>query len=119
MTQTIEEKIRQRRRQMLVHSYLYYEKNVNIVSDSTWSRWAVELAELQREYPKQAKQVEFAEEFEDWDGSTGAFLKFGESTITVANRLYEISQKKTEVVKKKEIPKKKKVNKHSATKSLF
>lgn len=40
--------ILQRRLQMLVHSYIYYKLNDNIISDSTWSKWAVELADLQK-----------------------------------------------------------------------
>jgi len=92
-TQTIAEKIKQRRRQMLVHSYLYYNKDVNIVSDAKWSQWAMELVKLQAEYPEESKRVEFADMFADWDGSSGAFLKFGEDIISCAERLYESSQK--------------------------
>ena len=49
--QTIEEKIRQRRSQMLIHSHIYYEMDDNIVDDHTWQRWADELAELQDKNP--------------------------------------------------------------------
>lgn len=84
---TIKEKIRQRRRQMLVHSYIYYELNENVISDATWSRWAKELAQLQNDYPEISEQVEEYEQFKDWDGSTGAFLKFGENIKTVAKIL--------------------------------
>lgn len=72
----IAEKIQRRRYQMLVHSYIYYEMNENIISDSQWSQWAVELAELQIEYPKIAEQVIYADDFEGWDGSSGAFLTY-------------------------------------------
>jgi hypothetical protein len=72
----IAEKIQQRRYQMLVHSYIYYEMNENIVSDSKWSSWATELAELQSNYPEIAKEVPYADDFADWDGSSGAFLDF-------------------------------------------
>ena len=48
----IAELILQRRLQMLVHSYIYYELNDNIISDNTWSKWAVELADLQNKYPE-------------------------------------------------------------------
>ena len=44
--QTIEEKIRQRRSQMLIHSCLYYEMDESVIDDHTWQRWADELAEL-------------------------------------------------------------------------
>lgn len=92
--QTIEEKIKQRRLQMLVHSYIYYELNQSIVSDDTWSRWAFELAELQRMYPKESSSVEYADEFDDWDGSTGAFLIFPEAVKAVANRLLALRDRK-------------------------
>lgn len=87
--QTIKEKIRQRRRQMLVHSYIYYELNENIVSDHTWAKWAKELQELQEKYPKESVEVEEYEQFKNWDGSSGAFLKFGENIKTVAKILLE------------------------------
>jgi hypothetical protein len=72
----IAEKIQRRRYQMLVHSYIYYEMNENIISDNQWSQWAVELAQLQSKYPNIAKQVIYAEDFEGWDGSSGAFLSY-------------------------------------------
>lgn len=89
MQQTIIERIRQRRRQMLVHSYIYYECDQSIVSDADWSKWAKELQQLQKDYPEESKQVEEYEQFKDWDGSSGAFLKFGENIKTVAKILLE------------------------------
>lgn len=87
--QTVKEKIRQRRRQMLVHSYIYYELNENIVSDAQWTKWAKELQELQERYPKESAEVEEYDQFKDWDGSSGAFLNFGENIKTVAKILLE------------------------------
>ena len=72
--QTIKEKIRQRRAQKLVHSYIYYEKDTNIVDDYTWQRWADELAELQDANPQDCKIDFYDKEFEGWNGSSGAFL---------------------------------------------
>ena len=72
----IAEKIQRRRYQMLVHSYIYYEMDENLISDSLWSQWAMELAELQIKYPDIAKSVEYAIDFEDWDGSSGAFFTY-------------------------------------------
>lgn len=91
--QTIAEKIKQRRRQMLVHSYIYYELNKNIVSDFVWAKWAKELEQLQKDYPEESKSVEYYEYFKDWDGSSGAFLKFGENIKTVAHILLESENK--------------------------
>ena len=58
MKQTVAEKIRQRRRQMLVHSFLYYELDSNIIDDYTWSKWGVELAELQKKYERNRTKSE-------------------------------------------------------------
>jgi len=91
--QTIEEKIRQRRLQMLVHSYIYYELNKNIINDTTWDRWAMELVKLQKDNPIASKNVEYYEEFKDWDGSSGAFLKFDEKTKKRAERLLILNGK--------------------------
>ena len=51
MKRTVKEIIRQRRSQMLVHSYLYYKLDNPIIDDDTWQKQANELAELQRENP--------------------------------------------------------------------
>ena len=42
----IAELINRRRRQLLVHSIIYYRFDKNIVSDSVWTEWAIELADL-------------------------------------------------------------------------
>ena len=77
----IAEKILQRRNQMLIHSFIYYRLNDNIISDYQWSQWAVELAVLQKEYPDIAKQVPWHEAFKDWDGSSGAFLPLDDEWV--------------------------------------
>lgn len=77
----IAELINRRRHQMLVHSYIYYELDTNIIDDATWSKWAMELKDLQEKYPDIAKQVKYSDEFADWDGSTGAFLDYMKPNI--------------------------------------
>jgi len=89
--QTIEEKIKQRRLQMLVHSYIYYELDKNIIDDATWDKWAMELVKLQKENPLASKNVEYYEQFKEWDGSSGAFLKFDVQTKQRAERLLKIN----------------------------
>ena len=102
----IAEKIQQRRYQMLVHSYIYYELNENIVSDSKWSSWATELARLQNDFPEIAKQVYYAKDFEGWDGSSGAFLDYtykpniiatAEKLLHIHNNRHKISLPKVAV----------------------
>lgn len=90
--QTIEEKIKQRRLQMLVHSYIYYELDKNIIDDATWDKWAMELVKLQKENPLASKNVEYYEQFKEWDGSSGAFLKFDKQTKQRAERLLKINE---------------------------
>lgn len=79
--------IKQRRFQMIVHSYIYYELNDNIVSDVTWSKWAQELVELQKKYPDDAKLAPFDSEFSDFDGSTGFNLPKDAWVNEIAQRL--------------------------------
>lgn len=70
----ISELIIRRRRQVLVHSIIYYKMNQSLISDSTWSKWALELEELQKKYPDIAKDLPYAEAFENFDHSTGSNL---------------------------------------------
>ena len=80
-----EDRIRRRRAQLMVHSYLYYELNTNRVSDDTWQAWANELVELQREHPE---PIGFFDDlFQDFDGSTGYHLTKNEWARGVATRL--------------------------------
>jgi hypothetical protein len=75
--QTLSEKIRQRRMQMIVHSYLYYVMDTHIVDDDTWQRWADELTALQKTWHdlEMTKKIGFYDDvFADWNGSTGMHL---------------------------------------------
>lgn len=84
----IADKIKRRRYQILVHSLLYYELDVNLISDSQWSQWAAELAKLQEQNPEVANNVIFADEFKTFDGSTGFDLPYrDEQIVNIANRL--------------------------------
>lgn len=67
----IRELITRRRRQVLVHSIIYYELDDCIISDHQWQDCADELAKLQQQYPDIAFDCPWAEEFEDFDGSSG------------------------------------------------
>ena len=87
--QTLSEKIRQRRIQMLVHSYLYYELDEIIVDDHKWQQWADELVELQ----KQKTDIGFYDEaFSDWTGASGAFLPFDDWVKERAKKLLQYKQ---------------------------
>ena len=79
---------------MLVHSFIYFELNENIVSDITWAKWGKELVELQEKYPEEAAKVEYAKEFENWDVSSGAFLNFDKKIQSTARTLLAMRGKK-------------------------
>lgn len=80
-TDEVRSLILRRRLQILVHSCIYYSFNESIISDSTWSKWAMELASLQKQYPGIASRVDYAQEFEGFDGSTGFHLPLRNTEI--------------------------------------
>lgn len=71
---SISELINRRRRQILVHSIVYYKYDDNIISDDTWSKWAMELEDLQRQYPEIAANCIMADVFKGFEHSSGAYL---------------------------------------------
>lgn len=83
----IAQRIQNLRLKILVHSYIYYDKDMNIVSDHAWNRWAQELVILQNAHPHIAEQIIYHDQFKDWDGSSGAFFIFDDATIERANNL--------------------------------
>ena len=104
----IAELIQRRRLQLLVHSCIYYRLNQNQVSDRQWDLWAKELVQLQRDYPDIAKNTELAQEFADWDGTTGEFLPIDRpGVMSLAKWLigYSETKKPQPVAKKKNAPK--------------
>lgn len=89
--------IQRRRYQILVHSLLYYELDMNLVSDAQWAEWGVELAKLQEEHPQEAQSVIFAEAFKGFDGSTGYHLPFrDEQIVNIVYRLLSHQQDSAE-----------------------
>lgn len=57
------------RREVIVHSYIYYGKDSNVISDHEWTAKAQKLASL---HAKHGIAINFYDHFfEDWDGSSG------------------------------------------------
>lgn len=82
------EAIARRRRQMLIHCYIYYVMDQNVVDDHTWQKWADQLAKLQRKY---GHRIGFYDKtFSDWDGSTGYHLPRDPEIGRVAERVLRI-----------------------------
>ena len=84
----IASKIQQRRLQMLVHSYIYYKLDENIISDHAFNCWGHELTNLQNKHPDIASRVCYAEAFKDWTGDTGAFLPLDDPWVI--NKAYQL-----------------------------
>lgn len=104
----IADKIQRRRLQILIHSYIYYRCDRNVVSDRVWDRWAKELTELQRQNPDTSRQVIWYEAFKDWDGSTGEFLPLDDPWVArKARQVFNVS------------PRPRRVNKQHVKKALF
>lgn len=76
LNQDILSLIERRRRQILVHSYIYYELDNNLIDDHKWADWAKELVTLQEEYPEESKIARYYKEFIGFDPSTGQGLPY-------------------------------------------
>lgn len=90
----IEELINRRRRQVYIHSCIYYRLNTNIIPDHKYDLWSKELAELQDKHPEIAQRCVYAEEFEGFDGSSGFDLPTHEPEIIVKAQYLLNSHKK-------------------------
>lgn len=69
--------------------------NVNIISDHQWAEWALELEDLQRRFPEIAADCPLAEEFKDFDHSTGQNLPLDDPwAVNKAYQLVEMYDKR-------------------------
>lgn len=57
------ELIKRKRRQLILHSYLYYRMNTNLISDTEYDARARALIKLQEENPQEAELAEYADVF--------------------------------------------------------
>lgn len=62
------------RDEILIHSYLYYELDTNVISDYEYDMMCKDLAKLQACFPEVAEYCAWHEYFHDFDGSTGYHL---------------------------------------------
>ena len=60
---------------IILHSYIYYELNDNIISDKDYDARAKELVKYKNEYPDLWKSSEYYKQFgDDYSGATGFTL---------------------------------------------
>jgi NAD-dependent DNA ligase len=88
--QTVRERIKQRRAQMLVHSCVYYQHDDCIVDDNQWQKWANELRDLQMIYGVYIGYFDTA--FMGWTGDSGFHLPYRHPSV-MANALRLIQQR--------------------------
>lgn len=77
----IYEDIQRHRFQLLLWSKLYYDMDTTIVEDRVFDKVGKQLVELQARYPEISKIVAYAEEFKDWDASTGFHLPLNDPWV--------------------------------------
>ena len=72
MELTLQEKINFLQRYIIVHSYIYYELDNNIISDREYDAKSKELVSYKNEYPELWKRSEYYQQFgDDYTGATG------------------------------------------------
>jgi len=81
MKQTILEKINQREYQILVHSFLYYKLDKNIIDDSKFDFFMYDLVELMKNHENEFLKSVFYSEFKSFEGGTGADLRYDTEQI--------------------------------------
>lgn len=88
----IGELINRRRRQVAVHSFLYYRMYESLVSDHVFDKWCVELVGLQENHPAIAEKVTFLRDyFLGWKGESGYDIPYDEYIQAKAEQLKQAS----------------------------
>lgn len=71
INKNILELINRRQRQILVHSYIYYKEDSNLIDDFTFDKWCKELFKLQTNNKREFEKSEFFNVFKKWSGFSG------------------------------------------------
>lgn len=89
--------IERRRRQILVHSILYYRLDASLIPDHVYDAWAQELIRLQTEHPEISESVDYhLDAFRNFTSSTGYDLPLDDPRATaVAHDLLTYSERTT------------------------
>jgi hypothetical protein len=87
----IRELIHRRRRQILVHSILYYQMDRTLITDAQFDTWARELAQLQHDHPQVSEAIRYHRAaFRGFNGATGYNLPLNDPrAISLAHHLVE------------------------------
>lgn len=79
-------------RWVVVHSILYYEMDNSIVSDKAFDTNAKQLAQMQKDFPKDAKASQYWYAFKGFDGTTGfdLFSKLSDGDRSYLTKIAEV-----------------------------
>ena len=62
---------------IIVHSYIYYELNGNVISDKQYDEFARELVMYKNDYPEEWRNSQYYKQFgDDYKGETGFTLYY-------------------------------------------
>lgn len=89
MEETITEKINRLRRNIEIHSIIYYKYSTNIVSDTYFDELCKELVKMQEEHPEEAAACYKPDLFKDFTGETGMHLTSDPTRFPLAEWLIE------------------------------
>lgn len=72
---SMQERVNYLQRFIIVHSYIYYELNNNVISDREYDAKAKELVKYKNDYPELWRSSMYYKQFgDDYNGSTGFTL---------------------------------------------
>lgn len=78
-------------RLILVHSYIYYELDSNVISDRLYDKKSKELVQYKNDYPDLWKHSQYYDQFhDDYNGATG-FTLFHDLPKSEQERIHRIA----------------------------
>lgn len=91
----IAELIVRRRRQILIHSCIYYKYGKGVITDHQFDKWSRELLQLMNNNPEFINKLEWWMDFEDFTATGGSHLPSMENDWVErkANQLMEYAEK--------------------------
>jgi len=75
------QELNHRERQVLIHAYLYYKLNKNIVGDDLYDHFSFDLDRLIKKYPEDFKKSVFYESFKEFNPSSGYYLNYDQPWV--------------------------------------
>lgn len=81
MNESVISVLNRRMRQVLVHSFIYYQLNESIIEDWVFDRWSKDIVNMREQYPEEYERTDFAEQFREFDGSSGFDLPYATPEI--------------------------------------